>query len=1045
MKRTSKVAKPILVIILLAAIFIGVQALMAKENNTQAPSGKVVENLDKGFNNPPLYARPRVFWWWLNSMVTKESITRDLEELREKGFGGAIIFDAGSSAYILVSQTPSGPVFASEAWKELFVHALKEADRLGLEISLNIQSGWNPGGPPVLPKDGMKKIVWAEEMVTGPMRYAKFLPMANGHHYKDIAVQAYKIQEGKRSEPIKNWGYKSLNQQFHGGGAYPLYKLREQHSDTANAADVQSDSIIDRSAKMNKDGFLQWQVPQGTWAILRFASILTGAQVSTGSAGWQGLSFDHLNSEALENYFAAVVDPLLQSAGDLAGKSLKYLHTDSWEMGLVNWTNNFRKEFRTLRGYDIWPYLPVLAGRIVDSREVSNRFLYDFRKTVSDLIADRMYAKFAKMAHERGLLIHPESGGPHSAPIDGLKCLGRNDVPMGEFWARANTHRVSEYDRLFIKQSSSAAHIYGKRFVAGEGPTTIGPHWERAPKDLKNVFDRNFCEGINRFFWHCFTGSPKEFGVPGNEYFAGTHLNPNTTWWHKSGAWNKYLSRCSYLLSQGLFQADVCIYYGDDVPNFVLRKRILEDLGPGYDYDECNAEVVLTRMSVKDGNIILPDGMTYHLLRLPEREAITLKVLQKIEQMVKDGATIVGPKPTKSTGLKGYPESDRKVQEIADKLWGKCDGKTITENHYGKGRVFWGKSMRDILLSDGIKPDFDFKSSQEKTELDYIHRKADDTDIYFIVNRLARHDIYDTKYRYLTTLPDRFEEVDCYFRVSGKAPEIWDSMTGKILKQPVYCEENGRTVVQLRLNPEGSVFVVFREASANDHIIAVNKDGISLFPVSSQKVGYMPQAKVRLEGENFFLEAFEPGAFRLKRSDGNDASIKVDNVPPPFPINGPWKLSFAKGWGAPEEVKISELKSWTEFDNDGIKYFSGTASYHNQFNLSEKKIEGKRLYLDLGNVQELAEVILNGKSLGVTWIAPFRVDITDEAKEGKNELDIQIVNLWPNRLIGDQFLPVEKRYTKTNVRKFDKESRLRMSGLLGPVQIIISSKVPVHF
>ncbi|MEA3477562.1 MAG: glycosyl hydrolase, partial [Bacteroidota bacterium] len=347
------------------------------------------------------------------------------------------------------------------------------------------------------------------------------------------------------------------------------------------------------------------------------------------------------------------------------------------------WTRHFQKEFKTLRGYDMLPYLPVLAGRIVDSREVSNRFLYDFRKTVSDLIADRMYARFAEMAHERGLLVHPESGGPHSAPIDGLKCLGRNDVPTGEFWVRANTHRVRVDERLFIKQSSSAAHIYGKRFVAGEGPTSVGPQWERAPKDLKNVFDRNFCEGINRFFWHCFTNSPKEFGIPGNEYYAGTHLNPNTTWWNKSGAWTRYLSRGSYLLSQGLFQADVCIYYGDDVPNFVLWKRTLDDLGPGYDYDECNAEVILMRMSVKDGNIVLPDGMTYRVLRLPDRNAITLEVLQKIEQMVKNGATIVGPKPAISTGLKAYPESDRKVQEIADKLWGECDGKTITENHYG--------------------------------------------------------------------------------------------------------------------------------------------------------------------------------------------------------------------------------------------------------------------------------------------------------------------------------------------------------------------------
>jgi len=341
MKQKNRIAIGIIIFLLLASAFISVQTLVAKTNDIQLANNKSKKNFKKGFINPPLYAKPRVFWWWLNSLATKESITRDLEELKDKGFGGAILFDAASCEYIVVRQTPAGPVFASEEWKELFVHALKEADRLGLEISLNIQSGWNPGGPSVVPDDGMKKIVWAEEKITGPVKYAKVLPVAAGYYYKDIAVQAYKIQEGKQPDKIKNWGYKSLNQQFRGRGAYPLDKLREQHSDIADAVNLRSDSIVDLGSKMNEDGFLQWQVPEGTWVILRFGSILSRAQVSTGSPGWQGLCFDHLNSKALENYFAAVVDPLLQSAGDLVGKSLKYLHTDSWEMGLVNWTKYF--------------------------------------------------------------------------------------------------------------------------------------------------------------------------------------------------------------------------------------------------------------------------------------------------------------------------------------------------------------------------------------------------------------------------------------------------------------------------------------------------------------------------------------------------------------------------------------------------------------------------------------------------------------------------------------------------------------------------------
>ncbi len=1043
MKRKINIIKFIVIILLLQS-----PCLSQPKTNEFFKSIKsnatLTEDIVKGFQNPPLYAKPRVFWWWLNSLATKESITRDLEELKDKGFGGAMIFDAGSSSYQIAHKTEPGPVFGSPEWRELFVHALKEANRLGLELSLNIQSGWNPGGPTVTLEDAMKKIVWTEKKVSGPAKFSEQLPREKGKFYHDIAVQAYPVQNKTTVKPIIHLGYKSLYRQFRGRGAYPLHLLREQEQEAEDDFDLKSPQIINLSEKMKKSGFLQWDVPEGEWNILRFGYVLTRAQVSTSSDGYKGLSFDHLSTNALENFFADVVDPILASGGELVGESLKYLHTDSWEMRLTNWTKKFREDFLEMRGYDMIPFLSVLTGRIVNSREISNRFLYDFRKTVSDCIADRMYAQFAKLAHERGLLIHPESGGPHSAPIDGLKCLGRNDVPMGEFWARANTHRVEEDARLFIKQSSCAAHIYGKRFVAGEGPTTIGPQWERSPKDLKNVFDRNFCEGINRFFWHCFTSSPKEFGLPGNEYFAGTHLNPNTTWWHQSKGFMDYLARCSFLLSQGLFQADVCFYFGDDVPNFVLRKRTIEELGPGYDYDECTAEVILNRMTIKGRKIVLPDGMSYGLLRLPDREAITLEVLEKIEQLVKGGATIVGQKPETSTGLKGYPKSASKVKEIADKLWGACDGVTITENRYGNGRVFWGKPMREILLDDAILPDFSYQSSQDSAQLDYIHRRAENTDIYFVVNRLARHGIFDTKYRYLTDLPDRYERVDCTFRISGKVPEIWDPMTGEISKVPVFREEDGLTIVPLHLKPEGSVFVLFREKHGNAQIISLEKDSQKIFPVSTGKAGELPPAKVLHVKGNLNLKVFEGGTYKLTYFDGQSTKISVNTIENIVPVKGAWDVHFPKGWGTPEKTVFPKLISWTESTEPGIRYFSGTAEYRKTIIISKTLLSDNKLYLDLGNVQEMAEVFINGKSLGVLWMPPFTTDITEFACVGENELIVKVVNLWPNRLIGDLFLPEEKRYTKTNIHKFKKTNELRISGLLGPVRIIPAKLVPVE-
>jgi len=451
-------------IILLLFLAVECETIVASELGVS----DVSVNLQQGFQNPPMSARPCVFWWWMNSMGTKESLTRDLGELKAKGFGGGMLFDTGSSAYINAAQKPLGPEFASKKWKELFVHALKEAERLGLEISLNFQSGWNPGGPSVLPEDGMIKIVHTEIVVTGPTHLRTVLPKDRGYFYRDIIVQAYRISSGRAVAPIKNWRYKTVNRSLPGSGHYPFGWLREQFPAVADEQDVRRDSILNLSSRMDAYGRLQWNVPAETWRIIRYGSVLTGTKVTTSSHSWQGLSFDHLNDRALHRYLSPVVDPILHSTKDYVGKSFKYLHTDSWEIGPVNWTDDFPEQFRKRRGYDMTPWMPHLTGKIVDSRELSNRFLYDFCKTIGDLIADRMYAEFAEYAHAHDLMVHPESGGPHSAPIDALKCLGRNDVPMGEFWARAATHRADDDARLFIKQSASAAHIYGRRFIAGE-------------------------------------------------------------------------------------------------------------------------------------------------------------------------------------------------------------------------------------------------------------------------------------------------------------------------------------------------------------------------------------------------------------------------------------------------------------------------------------------------------------------------------------------------------------------------------------------------
>jgi hypothetical protein len=996
--------------------------------------------LKKGFENPPNEAKVRAYWWWLNGMATKASITRDLSEMEAKGYGGAIIMDAGSSNYAIASKTPHGPDFASPQWRDLLAHTVKVADSLGLEISLNIQSGWNPGGPSVKPKDALKKIVFKDTMVEGPKTIHVALPHPEtGLYYKDILVQAY--PESKEDHnTISNWGVKSMNGSFGMGGIFPLYKLQESSSLGKSGIPVAEVKDI---SKFYKNDTLSWKVPPGKWHIARYGMTTTGAKVSTGSDGWSGLSYDHLNKAAFKKYFDKVVQPLINTAKD-AGNSLKFLHTDSWEMGAVNWTANFRKDFKKLRGYDLEPYLPVLQNKIVQNLQISDRFLNDFRRTIGDLVYKNQYAYFAKLAHKNNLYIHPESGGPHSAPVDALEIMGNNDIPMGEYWARANTHRVKESARLSVKQGASAAHIYGKRFMFAEGPTSIGPQWERSPNDLKGVLDRVMCAGVNRFAWHTFTSSPKKFGVPGNEYFAGTHLNPNTTWWDEAGTFINYLNRSSYLLSLGLFQADVLYYYGDDVPNFVFLKNEMKKLEYGYDWDKCNTQVLLQRASVTDHKLTLPDGMQYSVLVLPDKESIRLKVLKKIEKLVRAGLTVIGPKPKRAKGLNNYPESDKEVTKIADRLWGEIEENESGEHQVGLGKVVYGKSVNKVLQEMGRLPDFGFKSAQPNAQLDYIHRKTDSADIYFVVNRLSRKGIFDFEYRYDPTLPDRYDQVDLEFRVKNGIPEIWDPLKGTIRQPLLYRHEDGKTIVSMHLEPEGSAFVVFNKNDNKTSVTGLEKDGVSVFPVTkNSKAGNYPLVKMQEENSDLKTEWFGPGKYTLKMSNGESKSVQIKPFDTIVPISKTWKVTFDPMGGEPIQRKLKKLISWTDFPNPEIKYYSGKATYTTSFKLSRKKIKNYGLYLDLGNMQDVAVVYVNGKKVRTVWKAPYRINVTNYVDSGDNTLKIEVINLWPNRLIGDGKLPKEKRHTQTNINKFDQpgaEKYLRISGLLGPVTIRLAKK-----
>jgi hypothetical protein len=934
--------------------------------------------LETGWDSPPTAARLRAYWWWLNGNVTKQSITRDLEEMKAKGFGGAVIIDADGSSQDGNYEAHHGPTFFSPAWRELYKHALREADRLGLEMSLNIQSGWNLGGPVVTKEDAAKKYVWSELKISGGTNVEIKLPDPNAREnfYRDIAVVAYRIKNSAAHPPLQNWKQKALQQSLEPFSSPSSAPLFEEISATPGEADAAASDVLDLSKNISADGILKWNAPPGDWQIFRFGyTIGDHAYVSTSSEGWGGFALDVYDATAFQNYWNAIVEPLILDAESVAKEnsgssrithhaSLHYLHTDSWEIELANWTPTLRAEFQKRHGYDLLPWLPVLAGKIVDSRDASDRFLFDYRKTLGDLAIDNHYKLFRDNAHKHGLEIHPESGGPHAVPIDAQRCLGWDDVPMSEFWAWSWTHRIGDENRFFIKQPASAAHTYGHPITQDEGFTTIGPHWqEKIWDNLKPAFDKALCEGMNRLVWHAFVCSPDETGIPGQQYFAGTHLNPKVTWWEKSAPFFSYIDRCQFMLQQGRFSADVLFYYGDHVPNFAqLKKSDPAHIQPGYDYDVITEEALIERASVRDGKIFLPDGMNYRVLVLPEHNVISLAVLKKIRELVAAGATVIGPKPERGETLANFSATDAEVQKLADELWG---GKT------GAGRVIADKSAREVLLADGVLRDCEFfPDSNSSTDFDFIHRTTDNAEIYFVANRATN-----------------FISANCVFRVTGKAPELWNAVTGERKFATAYEEKNGRTFVPLDFAPCGSWFVVFRELSSAHPAMAKSNE---------------------------------------------------ENLSPLAEISGAWTVHFDPKWGGPESAQFDSLVSWTTRAEPGIKFYSGTAIYEKTFDLPQSAIGNRqsKIFLNLGDVRELAEIKVNGKSCGIVWSPPFRADITDAVKPGENKLQVEVVNFWPNRIIGDASLPAAQRLTQTNIRKLTAKTPLVPSGLFGPVKLL---------
>jgi len=730
---------------------------------------------------------------------------------------------------------------------------------------------------------------------------------------------------------------------------------------------IKTSDIVDLTGKMRSDGSLSWTPPAGKWKIMRLGYSLTGITNHPATVEATGLEVDKLDPVAVKAYFEHYLAMYKDATGGLMGSKggLQYMVTDSWEAGTQNWTPNMLAEFAKRRGYNMLPWMPVLAGHIVQSAEASDSFLWDLRKTLSELVAENHYDQLTKILHEHGMKRYSESHEDGRALIaDGMEVKRTADIPMSAMWTPSVMGDELKY-KADIRESASVAHIYGQNLVAAESMTAFGlggTAWSFYPEKLKPTADLELASGLNRFVIHCSVHQPTDDKIPGLGLGPfGQWFNRHETWAEQAKAWTAYLSRSSYLLQQGKFVADVIYYYGEDNNITALFGKKLPDVPEGYNYDFVNADALLNVLKVEDGQIVTPSGMHYKVLALDSNSRqMTLKVLRKINELVKAGATVVGPKPAGSPGL---GDNVAEYNAIANSLWAEYTGFNVI----GQGRVFAGQSIAVALNGIKVNPDFQYSKPSETTNLLYVHRTLPGEEIYWVNNR-----------------NNKAENLEVNFRTSGKAVEIWHPETG-LSDKASYSFADGRTKVPLHLEPNDAVFVIFK-----------GKTNIASRIVPAHK----------------------------------ESNVAV--------LTGEWKINFQKDRGAPEEIKIDSLSAWENNPNTGVKYFSGTAIYTKNINAEAAWFEkGSQIWLDLGSVKNLAEIIVNGKSLGIVWKIPFRVNLTHVLKPGNNTLEVKVTNLWVNRLIGDQQISETKKYTFTTMPFYNAGSPLQPSGLLGPVKVIL--------
>ena len=1043
-----------------------------------ADAGKALE---EAFLDPPAQALPHVWWHWLGNNVTKEGITRDLEAMRDAGIGGATIFHIASHAGMqaLSNGLADNVSYQSPAWWALMRHAAKEADRVGIELGMHNCPGFSvSGGPWITPELAMQKVVWSETSVKGPAPFSRKLPQPKAAlaFYRDIAVVA--VPDG---EPA-------------------------------------AAGVIDVTEKLAADGTLTWQVPAGAWTLFRLGHAPTGARPRPAPEDIQEMSLeaDKLSAEAMAVHLGHVIPPLKRELGKRVGTSFAHLLLDSYEAGPQNWSPKFREAFRARRGYDPVPWLPVLAGRKIGGPALSARFKEDMGVTVEELFTENHFATFSKWTRENHLTLQIE---PYGGPFNPYEAAAVADVPMVEFWGFPVfwTREVGGFPNV----AGAVGRAMGRPVIATEAFTGMPTYakWSESPRDFKNTGDASFARGINRMTLHHWVHQPFDprFKPGMTMGWWGSHFGQIQTWHEPGKAFYRYLARCQALLQRGEQVVDVLG---------------LECCPQASELDAVPTRIFLRELTVKDGRLLLPSGRSYGLLRLPQRDAMSPQVARKVRALVSEGATVWGPRPVRACGLAGYPASDEEVRRVADEVWGPA-AQDAREHAFGKGRVVWGKSVDEALADLGIQPGVVLMNNVSNRVL-CSHREDRGVPYFFLANITAEPASVTASFRVAGRVPEFWDAE------TGRREEagLWSERGGRTEMKLTFDPNQSFFVVFRRPSSEGDRIVkagapgarqleivkaVYRakdtgeEKDLTDIVRAqTGIDSLRLFIDNPQlggdpfpnrfkafEITYVLDGKrvTRTLNEREWLvlpDGFSeddgarvarnargeavarggrPGALVALTRSGKRLTSEVPAPRPPLALAGPWRVTFAKGGGAPKETQTFEsLTPWNASPVTGIRYFSGTATYANEVTVPAAFLaKGQRVFLDLGDVRELASVRLNRRDVGVLWHAPYRVEVTDLLREGENRLEIKVTNTWANRMIGDaqepedcvwgqprkpwqatnelaytgcglavlpewlkdgEARPSKGRYTFCMWNYFTKQSTLLPAGLLGPVRLV---------